>query len=238
MHGTIKGAVTAMVLAGVVCAAGCAGTQPRDKSGALTKELWNAVCSQGNEKRIAELIRKGADVRYAENGLPLINKAVSCKVSVDRIKTLLDAGADINSVNHAQESVLMFAVGFDQPELLKYLLERGANIYQRNIFGANALSWAQDRINKRELTMYLRNAGLTNMGYGFVKARSGLWLRAQPNRRSDNFILVPHNERVDFLMMMPGSRETIDGINNYWYKVRYKGSDGYVFGGYLGRDPN
>ncbi|MBP7738121.1 MAG: ankyrin repeat domain-containing protein [Spirochaetes bacterium] len=238
MQGTIKEAVTAILLAGVLCAAGCAGTQGKDKSAALTKELWNAVCSQGNDKVIAELIRKGANVRYAENGLPLINKAVSCKVKVDRIKTLLDAGADINSVNHAQESVLMFAVDYDQPELVKYLLERGANIHQRNEFGANALSWAQDRINKRELNMYLRNAGLASMGYGFVKAKSGLWLRAQPSRKSDNFILVPHNERVDYIMMMPGSRETIDGINNYWYKVRYKGSDGYVFGGYLGRDPN
>lgn len=222
----------------IALVAGCATGSKKDQSDALSRELYKIICTEGNEKQVAELVKKGANVNYVQNSLSLLISAIYCKASMDKIKLIVEAGANINAGNHVDESVLMYAVDSDRPDLVKYLLEKGVNINHRNAFGANALSWAQNRTNKRQIDMLLRNAGLSNMGYGFVKAKSGIWLREQPTRKSANFLLVPFNERVDFLMTMPNSRETIDGLNNFWYQVRYKNKEGYVFGGYLTRDPN
>lgn len=65
-----------------------------------------------------------------------------------------------------------------------------------------------------------------------VTAATNLVMRAKPDKTAVKVGVVPHGETVEIL----GESDTemqIDTISSKWYRVSYKGLEGWVFGGYL-----
>lgn len=83
----------------------------------------------GNAPIIEALLKAGADPNFkTPNGeTPIMAAARSGKV--DAAKLLLDAGADINAKETwGEQSALMWAAAQSQPEMVKFLASRGANL--------------------------------------------------------------------------------------------------------------
>ncbi|MGD8569498.1 MAG: ankyrin repeat domain-containing protein [Gammaproteobacteria bacterium] len=70
---------------------------------------------------------------------------------------LLKKGVSPNATGIKQRSALMAAVAFDKVELVKLLLERGADINARDEDGATALQVAEDKGSKQEIIELLRS---------------------------------------------------------------------------------
>ena len=83
----------------------------------------------GSAPILDALLKAGADPNFrTTNGeTPIMAAARSGKV--DAAKVLLDAGADINAKeNWGEQSALMWAAAQSQPEMVKFLASRGANL--------------------------------------------------------------------------------------------------------------
>lgn len=73
-------------------------------------------------------------------------------------------------------------------------------------------------------------------GSGFlfrVTARSGLTLRKAPLPTASKLTAIPYGEMVYNCGTDYVRQDTFDGKTDYWYKVTYNDSTGYVFGGFL-----
>ena len=113
-------------------------TAQKDGTSALAWAVYN------NNKELVDLLIRsgedGADIDAAnEYGFnPLHNSKwtgesplMTCANTgtTDAVKTLLDQGADVNSVETTQQqTALMWAVAEKHPQVVKLLVERGANI--------------------------------------------------------------------------------------------------------------
>mmetsp|Transcript_26559 Transcript_26559/g.51753 ORF Transcript_26559/g.51753 Transcript_26559/m.51753 type:complete len:171 (-) Transcript_26559:364-876(-) len=95
--------------------------------------MW---ASKHNDSKIVDLlIERGADVNVEDahgfNSLHFCafqNAAQACK-------RLLDAGAKVNAVNEKGQSALFSASEFHQPDVIRVLVEGGANCKLRDNFG-------------------------------------------------------------------------------------------------------
>jgi len=65
-----------------------------------------------------------------------------------------------------------------------------------------------------------------------VLSKTGLKLRSGPSQKADVKLSVAYWSLVD-LCESDFVHDTIDGTIGSWWRVRYKGTDGYMFGGYL-----
>jgi uncharacterized protein len=77
---------------------------------------------------VSQLLAAGADVNLASGGgnTPLMEAAYQGNTTV--LKVLLKAGADVNRKNQYAETALMTTlVGGDEPEIIRLLLEAGAD---------------------------------------------------------------------------------------------------------------
>ncbi|MCA1959867.1 MAG: ankyrin repeat domain-containing protein [Desulfomonile sp.] len=71
------------------------------------------------------------------------NLFASCEAGdVDRIKSLLDRGADVNARNRNGETPLMVAAGLLYPDAVRLLIARGADVNAETGGGETALSLA------------------------------------------------------------------------------------------------
>ena len=114
---------------------------------------WN-----GNLEAVQALLAKGANVNAVSRpvmGLPAKNGAsefgsltaltmAAAFGPADVIKTLIDAGADVNARDVRGMSPLMLAVATDHqdPAVIRMLLEHGADPKLQNKLGENAIDWA------------------------------------------------------------------------------------------------
>jgi hypothetical protein len=106
-----------------------------------------AAAGEGDEARVARLLRRGASVRATdERGrTPLIAAAYGNHVGSAEV--LLAAGADANEKDRTVQSAYLIStseVG-DDPDLLDLLLDNGADVNSRDSFNGSGLIRAADR---------------------------------------------------------------------------------------------
>jgi uncharacterized protein len=92
----------------------------------LPSELRIAA-SNGDARRVRELIRKGVDVNL-QLGLPSnspLNRAIESG-NVTVVEMLLDAGANPNGIGETGMTPVMIAAFFGNPEVVDLLIRRGA----------------------------------------------------------------------------------------------------------------
>lgn len=108
--------------------------------------LWNATCDSDISK-VKEALRLGANPSTIdEGGDSVLMMAVSDMQykSSDIPMLLIDSGADVNAVNfHSHGTALMSAAVNGYTEIVKAMLEAGANVNAINIAGSTALMHAK-----------------------------------------------------------------------------------------------
>ncbi len=65
-----------------------------------------------------------------------------------------------------------------------------------------------------------------------VTAKSGLYMRDQPSKAGEKKTKIKNGDSVE-IVEKSSKRETIEEIDSVWYKIKFKGETGWVFGGYL-----
>jgi hypothetical protein len=81
------------------------------------------------------------------------------EAALDLVRLLLDAGADVNAVHGANgDDMLIAAASLSAPRIGIVLIEAGANVLHRGLFGATALHWAA-MLGLPTLTAALIDAG-------------------------------------------------------------------------------
>jgi hypothetical protein len=86
------------------------------------------------------------------------------------------------------------------------------------------------------MAVALNVAAQDNPKYLNVLAFNGLNMRSQPDGKSRVLTKVPYGNRVEILEK-PKVVLQLGWIKDNWYKVRFRGREGFVFGGYLGELP-
>lgn len=123
------------------------GADPNRLVGAPHGE-WSlvALASGGdNDATFRHLITHGGDVNGRVDGTPAIIKTVYAR-RFDRMRYLLDAGADIDVVDHQSKlSLTLFCAKLNLYEQVVYLLERGADHTFENNIGSSLPYQVQKR---------------------------------------------------------------------------------------------
>lgn len=96
------------------------------------------------------------------------NAAVEGNIGKARIA--LSSGADINSVNEAGETALMYAVFLGYTDFVKFILSKNADVNAIGRNGYTAVNWAIITNNKELLELLLENGANPNVKdiYGFT----------------------------------------------------------------------
>lgn len=114
--------------------------------------------------------RGATDTRDSYGFTPLMKLVGKHDATVADLRRLLASGADINARDEAGNTVLMHAAGIrwyshEMPvtlDVVKYLVEQGADVHARNHQGLNALEVAMcHRECDEEVLAWLRSQGLT-----------------------------------------------------------------------------
>jgi uncharacterized protein len=100
------------------------------------------AASRGRADLIQILLQKGAPLRPEGQHEPTLHKAVRSG-SVEAVRAVLDAGADINEQADFGEAPIHVAVDEDLVDVARLLLARGANAMVKCTFGGTALEVAR-----------------------------------------------------------------------------------------------
>lgn len=108
----------------------------------------SAGCSFDIQKYIHQVLVKQYKCASAFLGLMLKNIRFSSFGDrvfsvIDKVKYFVEAGADIETRNEEEQTMLMRAAQLGDLEVVKYLVEKGADINLKNIRGENALDLAE-----------------------------------------------------------------------------------------------
>ncbi len=178
--------VLPLILASMIFFA-CASPQQRLTGAALL----------GNEAKLAELLRPGADLdapavvgggaQHCPSGAALTPlQAAACAGRVGAVKLLLDHKADPRAKGAAGESPLVFAVRRGHPDVAKLLLERGSGADARDAQGRPILNVAAGE-GYTSLVRLLLERGAEVDGTDPSGATA---LMAAPNKKTAELLLV------------------------------------------------
>lgn len=106
--------------------------------------------NQGNTEILQLLITYGGDVNLQSNhqgNMATCLHSVACLGNIENAQLLLDYGADLNATSMYGETPLMIATSVNLPEMVKFLLERGADHRFVNSQGRTALDIARITLN-------------------------------------------------------------------------------------------
>jgi ankyrin repeat protein len=112
------------------------------------KNLLHIASSSGKLKPVARIVEMSSHpdriVNAADNAgfTPLLNATIAG--SVDTLKYLLKAGADVNAKNKDDASAVHFAAGDGCVEILEILKEAGADLNQPSHAGT-PIAWASGK---------------------------------------------------------------------------------------------
>lgn len=98
---------------------------------------------------------KGVDL---EGNTPLMSAVF--RGGLEMVKTLQPTKEDINHKNKKGETAFLRATKLGKPDVLKYLINKGANIAVTNQAGENAYFYLIERYNKKNKTMFTEKLAL------------------------------------------------------------------------------
>ena len=107
-----------------------------------------AVCMLGQLSAAKALLTAFPDIHKVPgpHGIPLLSHAiVGKKPSVDTFQLLIDARADVNAAAWRGITPLMQAVLAEEPDMVRVLLDRGADVTAKTPAGLSALDFARKR---------------------------------------------------------------------------------------------
>ncbi len=128
----------------------------------LNKKLLAAAITATKIKDVKSLLAEGADI-YAQNewGLTPIMLAAQYNSSVNVLKALLEAGADIQEAEpkYRSNALHLAANTSSSPKVIATLLEAGADLNARNYLGETALILAVNSNEETRVISELLKAG-------------------------------------------------------------------------------
>jgi len=110
--------------------------------GKLEAELWNAV-KESDLDKAKELLEQGVNPNTVQPGNDMnfnILMLAAHENDLEMIKMLVEHGADVNSRDSYEQSVLMYCL--HSPEIVDYLIKKGADVDTRDRYGYTALMQA------------------------------------------------------------------------------------------------
>ncbi|NLE15796.1 MAG: ankyrin repeat domain-containing protein [Spirochaetales bacterium] len=128
----------------------------------LNKKLLAAAVSATKVKEIKTLLDEGADIHTQnEWGLTPIMLAAQYNPSVNVLKALLEAGADIQEAEpkYRSNSLHLAANKSASPKIIEELLKAGADLNARNYLGETALIMAVNSNPETRIVSALLKAG-------------------------------------------------------------------------------
>lgn len=84
------------------------------------------------------------------------------KGELERVREFIQQGLSVNGFTSQLDTPLMAASFGNSANVVKYIIERGANVNARNVYGASALMWAQTPEIARLLLSYGANPTIKN----------------------------------------------------------------------------
>ena len=144
-------------------------TRKNKKGGIVTNDTRLIAFTRiGNEKKVRQLLEKGADVNAPTaygNGTALF-EAIQYNHK-DIVKILIENGADVNKVRNDGVTPLILAIQYNNTEIIKILLNAGANTDKPdslpaygNDYGREVLNMAEAYANKKNMRMIIMIHGL------------------------------------------------------------------------------
>lgn len=107
--------------------------------------LNSAINSRSpNRVEIAKLLI-GARAEINPRGEFFASPLASAVEDLEMVKLLIASGAEVNQKNFRGATALMIAAGAGTPSVVRYLLEKGADLNARDRDGNNALAYAEER---------------------------------------------------------------------------------------------
>lgn len=128
----------------------------------LEKDLFGLICNYCKTNDYVSLERllnyKTIDLeeKTKQGWTPLMIAAYNH--SLESVDLLIKKGADVNAQNYNLTSVLMYAKSnsliSNSFKIIEKLIENGANIYQKDIYGKNVIDWVKNE--NKELYEYFK----------------------------------------------------------------------------------
>lgn len=135
-----------------LCLAGCSQNK---------NSLYNKIL-QGDATALGQYIEAGFDVNAKKYDGSLLSKVVILNKH-SMAETLLNNGADPNLADSHSITPLMDAGFFSKPVIVKLLLDRGANVSLRDVWGDNAVSHAVGGNPENLYLLVMKGADVNNV---------------------------------------------------------------------------
>ena len=119
---------------------------------------------------------------------------VSDKATVEAIKTFVESGGNINTVNIYNQTFLMMASDTDQIETAKYLIEKGADVNLQDTKGNTALMYSAKKGNLEISELLLTNKAAVNTQN--IEGKTALMMSVEENHLAVTKKLVEHNADI------------------------------------------
>lgn len=120
-------------------------------------QFYKAIITENSDK-VQELINFGFDVRKKYNNIPMVIYAVGTG-NEEIVLIILNSGGDINSYTKGHtETPLTYAINIPDVEMVRFLIDKGANVNYSDNNGMTPLMFAI-KLGNLELVSILINAG-------------------------------------------------------------------------------
>jgi len=132
------------------------GGQPSKPMHKTLKDEVVYRVSLGKPEDVKMLVERLGNPNAVDNmGWPLLAIAASRtdEAALDVVKALVELGADVNYHGGRMNYPLMFAVQSGQPEVVKYLLEQGANYRVTDPYGVKVVDFARQSGNEEVIDL-------------------------------------------------------------------------------------
>jgi ankyrin repeat protein len=126
--------------------------------GKNNRTILHVAASQDDLDLIQKLIERGADVNAVddiEKDTPFIESCIGNSPHLEIVKFFLDKGVDINRQGTNKATCLIYVAAAGHKEVVRELLNRGANPKLKDREGKTALDWAL-KYDRKEVAALLK----------------------------------------------------------------------------------